>query len=186
MDKHQKELVIAVVLVLIAIIMAIFAGGKIMRALPKRSASVPVDIEPMAALDVPLDSLASFEQLAPIGTKAGQNTVKEYNIEELAWGRDPFVFDKAMLFTTQTNQSHVAKLEQLSRLKLTGMIISDDKPQDSIAVINGENLKVGEKIMGFALKEIRANSVILEWDSEEFLLQLWEEETQKEDQQGQP
>ncbi len=108
-----------------------------------------------------------------------QDKNKGYNVEKASWGRDPFVLDKASLFSPGIDQDKAAKMEQLTRLKLTGMIVSDENRRDSIAVINGENLKIGDVVSGFILKEIKQNSVILEWGNEDFELKLWEEEAEK-------
>ena len=188
MDKKQKEIIAAVALVVIAIVAFLLAAGKIMRSSPRRGGGAPkID----AKLPPLSETVSGGTELSKSGAASSQGAVQKekvaiYNVEDMPWGRDPFVFDRAFIFTPGTGQTRAAKEEQLASLKLAGIIISTDKPQDSIAVINGENLKVGEKIGGFILRDIKTNSVTLEWENEEFTLPLWSEETQREGPPVQP
>ncbi|MEW6008557.1 MAG: hypothetical protein AB1629_02865 [Candidatus Omnitrophota bacterium] len=183
MDKEKKELILAPILVIIAILFVLSTVKKVMRSFPQRKVGMPspavIDKSKLQKhTPVPL-SPPRFEKVVPSEINAAPAEEAKFDIDTIDWGRDPFTFDLALLFSSDKDQGHLAKLEQLSRLKLTGMIISKDNPKDSIAVINGENLKVGEMISGFILKEVKTNSVVLAWDSEEFTLMLWEEESQK-------
>jgi hypothetical protein len=188
MDKKQKEIILAPILIVIAIISVSLTIKKATRYSPRSVPAQNLAVEPtnQPRIDIK-DKLISPSILTfPTGTekqtlpKAKEETEEvKYNVENLVWGRDPFVLDKATLFSSDLNQGRVAKLEQLSRLKLTGMIISADKPADSIAIINGENFKVGDSISGFLLKEIKQNSVTLYADNEDYELNLWEEEVGK-------
>ncbi len=183
MDRGKKELIMAPILVIIAIVFVITTVKKVTRSLPRRITGMPSPamdkIELLKDVFSPLNSPGSKENVGPESDTEAVLVDAKSDIETLAWGRDPFDFDLLLLFSSDKDQGHLAKLEQLSRLKLTGMIVSKGNPQDSIAVINGENLKVGEGISGFILKEVRPNSVVLAWDNEEFTLMLWEEEQQK-------
>ena len=176
MDKKQKELIIASFVVIIALIMVFStikkAGGSKSK---KPVAAISVEGQSSRGDFSYLESETSYVR-RDASTKTRR--ASSYNVEELDWGRDPFVIDKAKLLES-TGQSWAVKLEQLSRLKLTGMMVSGDTPEDSIAVINGEDLKIGDNIFGFIIKDIRSNFVVLESGSQKFMLRLWEEEREE-------
>ncbi|MBU2541578.1 MAG: general secretion pathway protein GspB [Candidatus Omnitrophica bacterium] len=179
MDKQQKELIIAVIVVTIAIIAVFATIKKFTRSRPQRPKSAPAQV---------IDKDESSKELVYFKTSVKDTAKKEdvYDVKDLDWGRDPFVLDKRSLGGS-SDQNWVAKMEQISKLELSGMIISEDNPKDSIAVINEENLKAGDKISGFTIKDIRANFVVLESGGEKFMLRLWEEESEKkENLQGVP
>lgn len=182
MERGKKELILAPILVIIAIVFVLSTVKKVMRSFPPRRVGMPTlaidKLKSSPDTSLPL-SLPKPQETIPLEINTEPAQESTLDIESLNWGRDPFAFDLSLLFNSETDQGHLAKLEQLSRLKLSGMIISKDNPQDSIAVINGENLKSGEMISGFILKEVKPNSVVLAWDGEEFTLMLWEEEQQK-------
>jgi hypothetical protein len=184
MDKHQKELIAAVVLVIIAFLMVVMTAQKCSRSLSRSPQTAQILTTDATAPSVPLDTGLSKAVLGSEPKSLARASQATTDIEKLPWGRDPFVFDKAILYSPGVDQNRITKLEQLSRLKLTGMILSEDKPSDSIAVINGENLKIGDKVAGFTIREIKTNYVVLDRDNESFILNLWEEEPSKEQGQG--
>ena len=179
-NKRQMELIVAPIVVVIAIILVISTFKKTSGPKNQEAAGMPAgESMPAEARGNPVKLPGDTVFASRPGDGFAQDSNKKYNVEKIPWGRDPFVLDKASLFSPGMDQDKAAKIEQLSRLKLTGMIISAGNLRDSIAVINGENLKIGDVISGFILKEIKQNSVILEWGNENFELKLWEEEVGK-------
>lgn len=182
MDKRQIEIIAAPIVIIIAIIFVVSVVGKVSRTRPgKTSVVMKEGITPSLGSSgkeiVFKDSTFVPNQLSDFALK--DKKTSEADIAQLPWGRDPFILDKAVLFSPGMDQDKASRYEVLSKLKLTGMIISEEDPKDSIAVINGENLKVGNTISGFILKEIRQDSVLFDWNNTEFELKLWEEEAQK-------
>ncbi len=179
MDKQQKELIIAIAVVIIAITMVFGTIKKVIRHRPRRGRASAVTVTDIASGKDRI--LSSLEEPKVIIKGQAKDIDKDsaYDVRDLDWGRDPFVLDLPSLFSTSLEQSWTAKMEQISRLQLSGMIISESNLKDSIAVIDGENLKVGDKISGFVIKEIRSNFVILESGNENFILRLWEEESER-------
>lgn len=178
-DRRKIELIVAPIVVIVALILVFSTFNKVSG--PKRQeAGVPTSESLTAEATKSYEKFPSAMVFAdnPAAASA-QDKSKEYDLDKISWGRDPFVLDKASLLSPGMDQDKAAKMEQLAKLKLTGMIISDENRRDSIAVINGENLKIGDVVSGFILKEIRQDSVLLEWGNEDFELRLWEEEAEK-------
>ena len=96
-----------------------------------------------------------------------------------AWKRDPFIIlekDLADLERKFSAKGQKAKKPELSQLILTGIIYSEKNPSESYAMISGELLRAGDKFLGFKIHKILPNSVIIKWENQEFILELWQEQ----------
>ena len=113
---------------------------------------------------------------APVKT-----TVIQEKKETDVWKRDPFIIIEKDLADIERKFSAKTELKrpELSQLKLTGIIFAKEKSADNYAVITDQLLRVGDQIFGFKVIEIRPNSVILKWENQEFILELWQEEKPK-------
>ena len=172
----QKEMIIAPIVVIIAIAMIFFTVKKAVRNRPRRiEGTSATDIKAVLPADSDLTPREGLKEITKDRLKESAE-VGEYNVEDLPWGRDPFGLGRKK---SGEGQNLMRKKELLAQLKLIGIITSFDNPQDSIAVINGENLKIGEMISIFILKEIKSSFIILESDNDKFILRLWEEEIEE-------
>jgi len=78
--------------------------------------------------------------------------------DKLRWGRDPFLLETANIQEQGTED-----------LALSG--IMPDK-QDPYAIINGEVVKLGDKVAGMTVIEINENNVVLDENGQRHTLEL--------------
>ena len=171
MDKNITKVIVAFVLVVFAIFMItrLMKGSKARRidivSLPVQGVNLSTPEETNIK---PIESQAVVSQTGIIKEKKGTDD----------WKRDPFIIIEKDLADLERKFSakDEFKKPELSQLKLTGIIFSKEKSADNYAVISDQLLKVGDQIMGFKVAEVRPNSVILKWENQEFILELWQEQ----------
>ncbi len=85
--------------------------------------------------------------------------------------RDPFV---PIVAKSGRVLSNINVKRSVKTVSLEGIIFASDG--ESLALINGEPCRLGDKVEGFKVKEIQPERVTLEADGEEFVLELLKEE----------
>ena len=117
---------------------------------------------PVAVLD------ADYQHLVTVGKIGKSGTDAEYAAED---ARDPMMAPSGALkarVSTRTD-TEVAKpaRTQLPNMWLSGIIWD---PENPIVMIDGLDLRVGDKIKGAKIVEIRMDSVVLSYASKQFVL----------------
>ena len=110
---------------------------------------------------------ADYAHLVMVGKISGANEQDEYSSEDV---RDPMVAPAGALKTrTQTKTEDTPKkvVTTLPRMWLSGIIWD---PQNPVAMIDGLDLRVGDRIKGARVVEIRMDSVVLSFASKEYVL----------------
>lgn len=93
------------------------------------------------------------------------------NFSQNSWGRDPF-FYPARQKQVEINAgaaSNVVENLAGSQFRLTGI---SRRGNDAFVIINNEVLKIGDVLEGARLLEIHSNSVVMENNSEKFVVAL--------------
>lgn len=93
--------------------------------------------------------------------------------EDKGW-RDPFVPIVTKSGKVLSGLSDVRVKRSVKTVSLEGIIFASEG--GSLALIDGEPYRVGDKVEGFEVKKIQPERVILEVDGEEFVLELIKEE----------
>ena len=171
MDKNVTKIIVAVLLVII-VIFTVTNSLKKSKAKKQEAMSLPTQ----EAVLVPGEE-TSPKQIVPVVAPIKTTVIPEKK-ETDEWGRDPFIIIEKDLVDLERKFSGKGpvKKPELSQLKLTGIILSKEKPPE--AIISGELYKIGDAVMGFKISEIKSNSVILKWENQEFVLELWKKEPQ--------
>lgn len=140
MDKKQKEILITIVLVIVFIGASFYQLSKGMKR-PKRK---------------------SYEKEMPAPPDPSTSSKKGLDLsqlEELPWGRDPFV-----------KASKPKPVKEKDRFTLSAVIWDENEPY---AVINDEILVVGQEIEEYHVIDIDVDTVILQKGSKEIKLKLY-------------
>lgn len=175
MNKNIPVIIIAILVAIAAIFMLTRAMGCFKA---KGPASTDLPGQPEEAIGPKPEESSQGPAIAlgtPPPVKSLALQAKEGPEE---WKRDPFIILEKDLADLEKKFSGRIKPEkpELSQLKLTGIIYSKDRSQENYAVISGELLRVGDEFLGFKIAQILPNSVIIKWENQEFILELWQEE----------
>jgi len=170
MDKNVTKIIVAVLLIIIAIFTV---TNSLKKSKAKKQEFINLPTQEVV--------LAPKEEVSPKKTGVSapvKTTVIQEKKETDVWKRDPFIIIEKDLADIERKFSAKTELKrpELSQLKLTGIIFAKENSADNYAVITDQLLRVGDQIFGFKVKEIRPNSVILKWENQEFILELWQEE----------
>lgn len=156
MDKKKKELILVALLVpvLIIVIYNSVSDSKPARPVPSGTEPVPA-VAPSSPPPVP----------SPAGeeTEVADDKIIEMQsvIAEGPWQRDPF--QPPLIRESERGT------QDLKSFRLSGII------SGRMAIINGETVAVGEVYQGYRLREVEQYRIILEKDSESFILSIPEE-----------
>lgn len=112
---------------------------------------------------------ADYAHLVMVGKIVGANGQGEY-VLETGDVRDPMLApDGVLRTTTQKKTEDVPRkvVTTLPRMWLSGIIWD---PQNPVAMIDGLDLRVGDRIKGARVVEIRMDSVVLSFASKQYVL----------------
>jgi len=112
---------------------------------------------------------ADYAHLVVVGKITGANGQDEY-VAEAMDVRDPMLApDGVLRTTTQKKTENVPRkvVTTLPRMWLSGVIWDLQNP---VAMIDGLDLRVGDRIKGARVVEIRMDSVVLSFASKEYVL----------------
>lgn len=117
---------------------------------------------PVAVLD------ADYQHLVTVGKIGRADTDAEYDAGE---ARDPMVAPNGALESKSSPKTDTAPVKAapttLPNMWLSGIIWD---PENPIVMIDGLDLRVGDKIKGAKVVEIRMDSVVLSYASKQFVL----------------
>ncbi|MFH1202116.1 MAG: hypothetical protein V1674_04415 [Candidatus Omnitrophota bacterium] len=168
MNKNIAKIIVPISVVVIVIFLFGCNNNK-----AKSIKSKTIELSKEAAVEQDRkEARESTSSVKGIGTPAAKKEKTEGG-----WKRDPFIILEKDLADIEKQFSYktVTKRPELSQLKLTGIIFAKENSPENSAMISGELMKVGDQVVGFKIVDIKSNSVVLKWENQEFVLQLWEE-----------